>query len=48
MPTLLKLADEKDLAISAGALEAITRIEPSTGYALKQAIARGEKVTDDE
>jgi HEAT repeat protein len=48
LPTLLKLADEKDLAISAGAIQAISKIEPSTGRALKEAIARGETTSNDE
>jgi HEAT repeat protein len=38
---LLKLADEDDLAIAAGAIEAIGRIDPSLGAHLKQAIERG-------
>lgn len=45
---LLKLADEDDLPISTGALEAISRIDPATGTALKQAIERGAPRTRDD
>jgi hypothetical protein len=47
VPLLLKVADEKDLTISAGAIEAISKIDPVTAQALKQAIARGEAGADD-
>ena len=39
MPALLNLADEQDISISAGAIEAISKIDPPTGQTLKQAIA---------
>jgi HEAT repeat protein len=45
---LLELADEPDLSISAGAIEAISKIDPPTGQTLKQAIVRGEVGSDDE
>ena len=42
IPALLKLADEDDMAISTGAIEAISSIDPEKGRSLKQAIARGD------
>jgi HEAT repeat protein len=48
MPGLLKLADEQDLAISEGAIEAISKIDPPTGQTLKQAIVRSDVGLDDE
>jgi HEAT repeat protein len=41
LPALLKVAGEEDLTISAAAIEAISKIDPATGAALKQAIAEG-------
>jgi HEAT repeat protein len=41
MPALVKAADEEDLTISAAAIEAISKIDPPTGAALKQAISQG-------
>lgn len=41
VPALLKLADEDDLAIAAGAIEAIGRIDPPLADTLKHAIERG-------
>jgi HEAT repeat protein len=41
MPALVKVADEDDLTISAAAIEAISRIDPATGAALKQAVVNG-------
>lgn len=41
VPALLKLADEQDLAISAAAIEALSRIDPEAGAALKHAIEHG-------
>jgi hypothetical protein len=48
IPQLLKLADEKDLAISAGAIEAISKIDPATGQALKRDIARGADPSNED
>jgi hypothetical protein len=48
IPALIELADEPDRAISAGAIEAVSRIDPTTGQALMQAIARREVASDDE
>ena len=42
IPVLLEIADEDELAISTGAIEAVSRIDPVTGRTLKQSIARGE------
>ncbi len=47
LPALLGIADEEDLAISAGAIEAICRIDPVTGRTLKQSVERGEIGSDD-
>ena len=41
VPALLEAADEEDLSISAAAIEALARIEPATGAALKRAIETG-------
>lgn len=41
IPALLKLADEDDLEISAGAIEAVGYIDPWMGDAVKQAVERG-------
>ena len=42
IPVLLELADEDDLTIASGAIEAISRIDPVTGRTLKQSIERGK------
>ncbi len=47
MPALLTIADEQDLAISAAAFEAISKIDPEMGRTLKQSIARGELLEQD-
>jgi hypothetical protein len=48
IPALLKAADEDDLPIAAGALEAISRIDPTQGIAAKQAMVNdGLKSRDD-
>jgi HEAT repeat protein len=47
IPVLLEIADEDELAISTGAIEAICRIDPVTGTTLKQSIERGEIGSDD-
>jgi HEAT repeat protein len=41
IPALLHVADEENLTTSAAALEAISRIDPAAGSALKQAIEKG-------
>jgi HEAT repeat protein len=41
IPALVKIADEEDLTISTAAIEAISKIDPPTGTALKRAIATG-------
>ena len=41
MPALLQVAEEQDLTISAAAIDAISKIDRSTGAALKQAIVKG-------
>ncbi len=41
IPALVKVTDEEDLTISTAAIEAISRIDPPTGAALKQAIETG-------
>ena len=38
MSALLQVVDEEDLAISTGAIEAVSRIDPATGRTLKQRI----------
>jgi hypothetical protein len=43
LPALLKVAGEEDLTISAAAIEAISKIDPATGAALKQAITEGAR-----
>jgi hypothetical protein len=48
IPALLKLADEDDLPISAGAMEAISRIDPARGAVIKRAIERGAVRPPDE
>ncbi len=42
IPVLLEVADEDELAISTGAMEAVSGIDPVTGRTLKQSIVRGE------
>ena len=42
IPVLLEIADEDELAISTGAIEAVSPIDRVTGRTLKQSIARGE------
>ena len=48
IPALLELSDDEDLTISAGAIEAISKIDPSTGQTLKQAIVRSDVGSDGE
>jgi HEAT repeat protein len=48
LPTLLELANEPDLPIAAGAIEAICRIDPARGTALKQNIENGLQDSRDE
>jgi HEAT repeats len=48
IPSLLHLADEEDLAISAAAIEAISRIDPAMGAALKQSIEKGAPRSRDD
>jgi HEAT repeat protein len=43
LPALLKVAGKEDLTISAAAIEAISKIDPATGAALKQAITEGAR-----
>ena len=47
MSALLQVVDEEDLAISTGAIEAVSRIDPATGRTLKQRIGRGEVASGD-
>ncbi len=47
MPALLQVVDEENLAISTGAIEAITKIDPITGSTIKQGIERGEIASGD-
>jgi HEAT repeat protein len=48
IPALIDLASDEDRAISAGAIEAISKIDPPTGKTLKQAIVRSDVESDDE
>ena len=41
VPTLVELVDEQDIAISAGAIEALGRVDPPRAAALKRAIIGG-------
>ncbi len=48
VPTLLKLVDEEDLSISAGAIEALSKIDPSAADAIKRGIETGAPRSHDE
>jgi HEAT repeat protein len=48
VPALLELADEQDISISAGAIEAISKIDPLTGRDLKQAIEGGRPGSNED
>jgi HEAT repeat protein len=48
VPALLEAAEEKDLSISAAAIESLSRIEPATAAALKRAIETGALRSRDE
>ena len=48
IPALLSAVDEQSPTISAGAIEAVLKIDPSVGSSLKQAIQRVELRSHDD